>query len=126
VKIDARVTNFIEQRTGRKCGLVEAPRNANLPFYTLIPMPGAELYGDLANPNNIEEKIYQLDVVGTSALQTEEAEDRVCTSMGKFLMEDIPGVMGPPLIRKNGASRATDRVFHRVVIVRISVTEEEE
>jgi hypothetical protein len=126
VKIDERLRIFIEQQTSRKCGLVEAPKDAKRPFYNLIPIPGAELYGDLQDPNSIEEKIYQIDIVGTSPGQTEEAENRLCRRLSTSLVDSIPGVMGPPILRKNGSQRVTDQVYHRIVIARISVTEEEE
>lgn len=126
MKIDQRLQNFISNHTGRECGLVNAPVSAKAPWYTLIPMPGTELTGSLGQPNSMEEKIYQIDVVGVSPSQCEEAEERLCSKLSAFLADEIPGVMGPPLIRKNGAQPATQQVYHRVVIVRISVTEEEE
>lgn len=126
MKIDERLRLFVEQSTGRRCGLVEAPKNAKLPFFNIIPIPGSELYGDMANPNSIEEKIYQIDVVGASPGQTEEAESRLCNRLSTSLVAYIPGVMGPPVLRKNGAQRVTDQIYHRIVIARISVTEEDE
>lgn len=105
---------------------MEAPVNAKLPFYTVIPMPGTDMEGGLGSPNSIEERIYQIDVVGRSPLQAEEAEKRLCRNMTASLVGDVAGVMGPPLVRKNGASRATNQVYHRVVIARISISEEEE
>lgn len=126
VKIDTRLQVFIQQATGRSCGLGEAPKDAKRPFYTIIPIPGSELYGDMQDPNSNEEKIYQIDVVGVSHGQAEEAENRLCRQLSANLHTSIPGVMGPPILRKNGAQRVTDQVYHRTVIARISVTEEDE
>lgn len=111
----------IESVTGRPTGLNEAPSGASTPFFTVRPISGPEMTGDMATPNSEDPQVFSIDIVGTTMEQVDEAELRMVTAMDS-LRASVTGVMGPPSIRRNGSGREDDRTYRAMVILTIPVT----
>jgi hypothetical protein len=124
VILEAALQAHLVNRTGFPVGVGEYPAgNPIRPVLEINAIPNAEMSGGLGSPNTMEDKVFQIDVVGDSVDQVEKAEDRLVRALTDYLVADVAGVMGPPTIRKNGHSRSDDRVFRRIVIATIKTSE---
>lgn len=113
---------FIQDGTGRPVGLNEVPEGVNMPFYNIRPITGPEMDGSVGEPNSMEDQVFNIDTVGSTTTQVEEAQHRMLSSLN-WIRGNISGVMGPPTIRRNGTNREDDRTYRAMVIITIAVDE---
>jgi len=116
---------YLESSTGLQAGLEEVPVNVTTPFYNVRSYPGPEMSGSMGIPNSIDDQVFMIDVVGSSMDQVDRATQRMIYSLRTF-HSVTTGVMGPPMLRRNGIGREDDRTYRGMVVATISVTETEE
>lgn len=118
-----QLKEFIEEETSRKCGVGEMPQDYTLPVFVIHQMPSMARTGSLAKPNEMEERNYQIDVVGETYESAEEADRRLTAALSEGLHQQFSTVTGPPTIRHNGESRSDDRRYHRMIMVTLYLHE---
>lgn len=118
---DTELASTIATVTGFGCTVTEVPQNATAPFFVVHPIATTEFNSTIGDPNSLAELMYQVDTVGVSVEQVEEAEYRMMNAVN-LNWSDIETVIGPPSIRRSGTVREDDRTYKSMSIICLKVS----